>query len=113
MEDRFNQKIFEDQSIVNENCFQFVPAIFSLTGQIHEEINRFIKEQIQQQLINSEGEAKKSRANFMVWWSKCISAGIFRTASKNTVFSAQRISKSINDAQGPMLQANSDSEGDE
>ena len=61
--DRLHDKLLKYQSTLNENGFQFVPAIFSHTIQIHEEIKMFIKEQMRQQLIYSEAEAKRSGIN--------------------------------------------------
>ena len=43
--------------IADENTLQFVPAIFSLTGQIHNTFEFPIKEQISQKLICFEGRA--------------------------------------------------------
>ena len=44
--------------VADENRFQFVPTVFSRTGQIHESIKRLIKEHICHKLICFEGEAK-------------------------------------------------------
>ena len=58
---------------------QFVPAVFSHTGQIHAPF----MEQIRQKLITFGGQAKPSRVkSVMKWRSKCISMVIAKTASR-------------------------------
>ena len=43
-----------------KNRFQFVPAVFSHTGQIHDIFKKLIREQIRQKLICFEGQAEQS-----------------------------------------------------
>ena len=48
-------------------------------------------------MTNAEGEVKSSKVELVFrWWSKCISSAISRTASRNTLFSLGRISKTLN-----------------
>ena len=71
---------------------QFVPAIFSHTGQIHDPFKSFFMEQIRQKLITFEGQAKPSRVkSVMKWWSKCISMVIAKTASRNVAFKSDKM----------------------
>ena len=51
---RSDQKIAKYGRIVDENTIQFVPAIFSYTGQIYAVYKCLIKEQIRQKLKYSE-----------------------------------------------------------
>ena len=54
---------------------------------------RYAKSPIRLQLTFTEGEAKFSRVELVSrWWSKCISATICRTASRDVLFSSARIS---------------------
>merc|ERR1712023_564724 len=90
-------KINKYMRVANQNGLQFIPAVFSHTGQMHGEIKRFIKDQIRLQLTYTEGEAKSSKVELAFrWWSKCISSVISRTASRNVLFSSARISKALN-----------------
>ncbi len=58
--------------------------IFSQTGQIHDPFKNLLKEQIRQYLIAFEGQAKPSKIkSVMMYWSKCISMVIAKTASPN------------------------------
>ena len=61
LKNRYEQKMAKCHRVADENCFQLVPAVFSHTGQIHESIERLIKEQIRQKLILFEGKAKQSK----------------------------------------------------
>ena len=62
--------------IAEQNSLRFIPAVFSHTGQIHDEFKAFVREQVRHKLIDFEGEAKNSRIRaVMRWWSKCISIG--------------------------------------
>ena len=71
---------------------QFVPAIFSHTGQIHAPFKSFVMEQIRHKLITFEGKAKPSRVKaVMKWWTKCISMVIAKTASRNVAFKSDKI----------------------
>ena len=44
-----------------KNVFQFIPAVFSHTGQIHGSIKHLIREQIRHKSIFFEGETKQSK----------------------------------------------------
>ena len=72
----YNQKVAKYGHIAEQNRFQFIPAIFSHTG-----LKRFV----------------------MMWWSKCISMVIAKTASRNVAFKAVRLSDSIFDRQSEIL----------
>ena len=93
----YKQKLNKHHNVANQNGLQFIPTIFSHTGQTHLETKRFVRDQIRLQLTIAEGKAKTFRVDSIFrWWSKCISATICRTASRNTLFSSARISKTIN-----------------
>ena len=97
LEDRFKQKINKYLRVANQNGLQFIPAVFSHTGQMHGEVKRFIKDQIRLQLTYTEGEAKSSKVQLAFrWWSKCISSVMSRTASRNIFFSSAIISRTLN-----------------
>ena len=71
---------------------QFVPAVFSHTGQMHAPFKSFVMEQIRHKLITFEGKAKSSRVKaVMKWWTKCISMVIAKTASRNVAFKSDKI----------------------
>ena len=73
--------------IAEQSNLRFVPAVFSHTGQIHDEFKTLVKEQIKQKLIAFEGDAKSSKIrSVMKWWSKCISMAIAKTASRSVAF---------------------------
>ena len=77
-----------------------MPAVFSHTSQIHNSIKHLITEQICHKLILSEGKAKQSRVkSTMRWWTKCISMGITKTASRNIAAKAGKTSEAVLDAQ--------------
>ena len=60
--------------IAEQNRFQFIPAIFSHTWQIHAAFKDLLGEEIRHKLIAFEGQAKPSKIySAMKWWSKCIS----------------------------------------
>lgn len=52
LEDRHKQKLDKNKYVANQNGFQFVLAIFSHMGQIHGEIKRFTKEQMNKYVNN-------------------------------------------------------------
>ena len=61
----------------------------------------------------AEGKAKTFRIDSIFrWWSKCISATICRTASRNTLFSSARIIKTINVDRRP-ISSNADYQEDD
>ena len=73
---------------------QFVPAVFTHTGQIHAPFKSFVMEQIRHKLIafEAEGKAKASRVKaVMKWWTKCISMVIAKTASRNVAFKSDKL----------------------
>ena len=70
----YDQKMAKYAQIADQNRLQFVPAIFSHTGQIHGAFKSLLREQIRQKLIAFEGQVKPSKIeSVMKWWSKCIS----------------------------------------
>ena len=85
---RYEQKRVKYGPTADRYNLQFVPAVFSHTGQIYAPFKSFVMEQIRQKLvITFEGEAKSSRVKaVMKWWSKCISMVIAKTASRNVAF---------------------------
>ena len=90
--------------IAEQNRFQFISAIFSHTGQIHDAFKDLLREQIRYKIIAFEGYAKLPKINsVMKWWSKCISMVIAKTASRNVAFKAARLGDSIFDRQSEIL----------
>ena len=67
LEDRYKQKINKYLRVANQNGLQLIPAVFSHTGQIHGEVQRFIniKDQVRLQLTFTEGEAKFSKVELV------------------------------------------------
>ena len=89
--------------LAEQSGFQFAPAVFSHTGQIHKAFKDLIREQIRQKIIVFEGQAKPSKINSVFkWWSKCISVVIAKTASRNVVYKAIKLGKSIFERQSEM-----------
>ena len=77
-------------------ALRFIPAVFSHTGQTHDDFKILIKEQIKQKLIDFEGEAKASKVrSVMKWWLKRISMAITKTASRNVAFKVAKMRESI------------------
>ena len=58
---RHEQKKVKYGPTADRYNLQFVPAIFSHTGQIHGAFKSFFMEQIRQKLITFEGRAKPSK----------------------------------------------------
>ena len=90
--------------IVDENILQFAPSIFSHTGQIYDAFKSLMKEQIRQKLISFQGRAEQSKITSTTkWWSRCLSAVIAKTASRNVVFKVSRVGASLLAAQSVVL----------
>jgi len=101
---RYDQKMAKYGHIVDQSRFQFVPTIFSHTGQIHGAFKSLLGEQIRQNLVAFEGQAKPSKIkSVMKWWSKCISMVIAKTASRNVAFKAAKIADSAFAGQSEIL----------
>ena len=97
---RYDQKMAKYHRLADQSGFQFVPAVFSHTGQMHKSIKRLIVEQIRRALAFSEGVVKQSRVrSTMRWWTKCISMVIAKTASRNIAFKADMMSQAVLEAQ--------------
>ena len=97
---RHDQKMAKYHRLADQSGFQFVPAVFSHTGQMHKSIKRLIVEQIRRALAFSEGVVKQSRVrSTMRWWTKCISMVIAKTASRNVAFKANVMSQAVLEAQ--------------
>ena len=63
-----------------------------------------MKEQIRQKLISSQGRAEQSKITSTTkWWSRCLSAVIAKTASRNVVFKVSRVGASLLAAQSVVL----------
>jgi len=81
-----------------------VPVIFSHIGQIHNAFKSFIKKQISQKLISTEGRAEKSKiTSTMKWWSQCLSMMIARTASRSVNLKVSTTKESLIAAQSADL----------
>ena len=104
---RYDQKMDKYGRIAEQSNLQFVPAVFSHTGQIHSEFRAFVKEQIKQKLVAFEGDAKASKTrSVMKWWSKCISMTIAKTASRNVAFKVAKMREAIMEDQDEFLMRN-------
>ena len=89
---RYEQKKAKYGPTADRYNLQFVPAVFSHTGEIHAPFKSFVMEQIRHKLIAFEGKAKSSRVKaVMKWWTKCISMVIAKTASRNVAFKSGKI----------------------
>ena len=89
---RHEQKKAKYGPIADRHNLQFVPAVFSHTGQIHAPFKSFVMEQIRHKLIAFEGKAKVSRIKAVTkWWTKCISMVIAKTASRNVAFKSDKL----------------------
>ena len=53
--------------IAEQNRFQFIPAIFSHTGQTHAAFKGLLRKQIHHKLIAFEGQAKPSKININIY----------------------------------------------
>lgn len=91
---RYDQKMAKYGQIADQNRLQFVPAVFSHTGQIHGAFKSLFGEQIRQNLVAFEGQAKPFTIKSVIKWSKCISMVIAKTASRNVAFKAAKIADS-------------------
>ena len=76
---RYDQKMAKYGQMAEQNNLRLIPAVFSHTGQIHDEFKVLVREQIRHKLIDSEGEAKSSKIKAgMKWWTRCISMAIYK-----------------------------------
>ena len=83
---------------------RLIPAVFSHTGQIHEEFKTFAKEQIRAKFEHFESQVKSSKVKSQLnWWVKCISAVIAKTASRNVAFKARKLRESIMEGQDSFI----------
>ena len=91
--------------IVDEYRLQFVPTVFSRTGQTHGVFKRLIKEQVRQKLICFEDQTTKQSKirSVMKWWSKRLSMVIAKSASRNVAFKAAKISDTVLVGQSAVL----------
>ena len=62
---RYDQKMAKYGHIAEQNRFQFIPAIFSHTGQIHAAFKCLLGEQIRPKLIAFEGQVKSSKLTLL------------------------------------------------
>ena len=51
MQVRYDQKMAKYGQLAEQNNLRFIPAVFSHTGQIHDEFKILVKEQIRRKLI--------------------------------------------------------------
>ena len=93
---RYDQKMAKYGHVAEQNNLRFIPAIFSHTGQIHDDFKVLVREQIRHKLIDVEGEPKRSKIRgVMKWWTRCISMAIAKTASRNVAFKVARMRDAI------------------
>ena len=101
---RYDQKMAKYGQVAVQKELRLIPAVFSLTGQIHEEFKIFAKEQIRAKFEHFEGQVKSSKVKSqMNWWVKCISAVIAKTASRNVAFKARKLRNSIMEGQDSFI----------
>ena len=101
---RYDQKMAKYGQVAAQKELRLIPAVFSHTGQIHEEFKIFAKEQIRAKFEHFEGQVKSSKVkSHMNWWVKCISAVIAKTASRNVAFKARRLRESIMEGQDSFI----------
>ena len=55
---RYDQKMAKYGHVAEQNNLRLIPAVFSHTGQTHDEFKALVREQIRHKLIDSDGEAK-------------------------------------------------------
>jgi len=60
---RYDQKLAKYGHVAEQNNLRFIPAVFSHTGQIHDDFKTLVREQIRYKLIDVEveGEPKSSK----------------------------------------------------
>ena len=98
--------------VVEQNNLRFIPAVFSHTGQIHDDFKALVREQIRYKLINVEGEPKNSKIRaVMKWWTRCISMVIAKTASRNVAFKVARMRDAIMQDQDEFITRDTNVEG--
>ena len=96
LQTRYDQKMAKYGHIAEQNNLRFIPAVFSHTGQIHDDFKALVREQIRYKIIDVEGEPKSSKIRaVMKWWTKCISMAIAKTASRNVAFKVARMRDTI------------------
>ena len=97
--------------IIHYINLRLIPAVFSHTGQIHDEFKVLVREQIRHKLIDSEVEAKSSKIKAgMKWWTRCISMAIAKTASRNVAFKVARLRDAIMQDQDEFITRNANFE---
>ena len=90
--------------VATQKELRLIPAVFSHTGQIHEEFKTFAKEQIRAKFEHFESQVKSSKVKSQLnWWVKCISAVIAKTASRNVAFKARKLRESIMEGQDSFI----------
>ena len=101
---RHDQKMAKYEQVAHQNSLRLTPATFSHTGQIHEALKIFVKEQIRAKSEYFEGPVKSSKVkSYMNWWVKCISAAIAKTASRSVAFKVRRLRDSIMEGQDSFI----------
>ena len=98
--------------VAEQNNLRFIPAVFSHTGQIHDDFKALVREQIRYKLIDVEGEPKNSKIRaVMKWWTRCISMVIAKTASRNVAFKVARMRDAIMQDQDEFITRDTNFEG--
>ena len=96
LQTRFDQRMAKYGRVAEQSNLRFIPAVFSHTGQIHDNFKALVREQIRYKLIDVEGEPKSSKIRaVMKWWTRCISMAIAKTASRNVAFKVARMRDAI------------------
>ena len=80
---RHEQKRAKYSPTADRYNLQFVPVVFSQTGQIHGPFKGFFMEQIRQKLITFEGQAKPSRVKSVMKWRSKHASAIKKKNSNN------------------------------
>merc|ERR1712159_678529 len=81
LEYRFNQKMAKYAQVAQDNGYNFIPAIFSHTGQIHQKVMDLMSDQIKNKLELDDPEVQSSNSKIkgmLNLWVKQLSCVINR-----------------------------------
>mgnify|MGYP001425510711 FL=1 len=83
--------------VAQENGFDFIPAIFSHTGQIHGAVMELMRSQIQHKLELDDPEVQSGKIQGMLnLWVKQLSCVINRTICRNIIAGKAALVEAIN-----------------
>ena len=97
LEYRYNQKMAKYARVAQESGFDFIPAIFSHTGQIHGTVMELMRSQIQYKLELDDPEVQRGKIQGMLnLWVKQLSCVINRTICRNIISGRAALVEAIN-----------------